>query len=143
MTARLPCRLTDNGIREKEEMATQPEVVQRAEQPYVAIRTLVTMRTIGEVLPELHPEVRSWLRSQGVQPAGQPFFKFNVIDMDRQLEVEVGFPVAAAMTGDDRVLAAVLSAGRYATLRHTGHPDELIDATRRLALPDGGAGLRS
>ena len=113
-------------------MATQPEVVQRAEQPYVAIRALVTMQTLGEVLPGLHPEVRRWLRSQGVQPTGQPFFKFNVIDMDRQLEVEVGIPVATAMTGDDRVLAAVLPAGRYATLRHTGHPDKLIDATRTL-----------
>jgi effector-binding domain-containing protein len=114
------------------EMATQPEVVQRAEQPYVAIRALVTMQTLGEVLPGLHPEVRRWLRSQGVQPTGQPFFKFNVIDMDRQLEVEVGIPVATAMTGGDQVLAAVLPAGRYATLRHTGHPDTLIDATRTL-----------
>ena len=30
-----------------------------------------------------------------MQPAGQPFFKYNVIDMARQVEVEVGFPVAA------------------------------------------------
>ena len=113
-------------------MAPQPGIIQRTEQPYVAIRALVTMQTIGRVLPGLLPEVSSWLSSQGVHPAGPPFFKFNVIDMERQLEVEVGFPVAAAMTGDDQVLAGVLPPGRYATLQHTGHPDGLIDATRTL-----------
>jgi hypothetical protein len=45
-------------------MAAQPGIVQRTEQPYVAIRALVTMQTLGEVLPRLHPEVRRWLRSQ-------------------------------------------------------------------------------
>ena len=99
-------------------MAAQPGIVQRSEQPYVAIRALVTMQTFGEVVPRLHPEVRSWLRSQDGQPAGPPFCRYNVIDMDRQLEVEAGFPVAAPVTGDDQVLAAVLPAGRYADLWH-------------------------
>jgi GyrI-like small molecule binding protein len=76
--------------------------------------------------------VRRWRRSQGVQPAGQPFCKYNVIDMDRQLEVEAGFPVAAPVTSEDRVLAAVLPAGRYAALWHTGHPDGLVGATQAL-----------
>jgi effector-binding domain-containing protein len=90
------------------------------------------MQTIGELLPGLHPVVSGWLSSQGVRPAGPPFFKFNVIDMDRELEVEVGFPVAATMTGDAQVLAGVLPPGRYATLQHIGHPDGLIDSTRTL-----------
>ena len=113
-------------------MAAQPGIVQRAEQPYAAIRAHVTMQTLGEVVPGLHPEVRRWLRSRGVQPAGQPFYKYNVIDMDRKLEVEAGFPVAAPVSGEDQVLAAVLPAGRYATLWHTGHPDGLPDTTRAL-----------
>jgi hypothetical protein len=41
------------------------------------------------------------LRSRGVQSAGQPFYRYNVIDMDRQLEVEAGFPVAAPVTGEE------------------------------------------
>jgi effector-binding domain-containing protein len=59
---------------------------------------------------------------------GLPFWKYNVIDMERELEVEVGVPVAAAAAGDDRVLAGVLPAGRHATLRHTGHPDGMVSA---------------
>jgi hypothetical protein len=44
--------------------AQQPGIVQRIEQPYVAVRALVTMQTLGEVLPALHPKVRDWLRSE-------------------------------------------------------------------------------
>jgi len=52
------------------EMAAQPGIVQRAEQPYVAIRALVTMQTLGEVLPPLHPEVNRWLRSRARSQPG-------------------------------------------------------------------------
>jgi DNA gyrase inhibitor GyrI len=52
--------------------------------------------------------------------------------MERELEVEVGVPVASSVDGDDRVLAGVIPGGRYGSLVHTGHPSELMDATRVL-----------
>ena len=109
-----------------------PTVAERPAQPYVAIRAQVTMQTLGAILPPLHPQVSAWLRGRDIPPAGAPFWKYNVIDMDRLLEVEVGVPVTAPVDGDDRVLAGVLPAGRYATLRYTGHPDGLLGATAAL-----------
>jgi hypothetical protein len=53
-------------------MAAEPGIVSRVAQPYVAIRAFVTMQSLGEVMPGLHPEVRGWLRSRGVQSAGRP-----------------------------------------------------------------------
>jgi RNA polymerase sigma-70 factor (ECF subfamily) len=113
-------------------MAADPTIVKRTEQPYVAVRALVTMQTLGDVLPELHPQVRRYLRSRGVEPAGDPFCRYNLIDMARQLEIEAGFPVADPVAGEDQVLAAFLPAGRYATLWHTGHPAGLVGATETL-----------
>lgn len=113
-------------------MWTEPQLVQRAEQPYAAIRVLVTMQELGDVVPPLNDEVFAWLAQQGVQAAGPPFWKYNVIDMERQLEIEAGAPTASAITGDDRVSTGVLPAGTYATLTNTGHPSTLIDATRAL-----------
>jgi effector-binding domain-containing protein len=110
----------------------EPRIIHRDEQPYAAIRALVTMETLAAVLPPLHPALRNWLQEHQVDPAGAPFFKYNVIDMDRQLEVEVGFPVADAVPADERVLAGALRAGEYATVLYTGHPAGLIDATRAL-----------
>jgi effector-binding domain-containing protein len=103
-----------------------PVVAGRPAQPYVAIRAQVTMQTMDAILPPLGPQVLAWLRERDIPAAGPPFWKYNVIDMDRILEVEVGVPVTAPVDGDDRVLAGVLPAGRYATLRYTGHPDGLI-----------------
>jgi effector-binding domain-containing protein len=121
------------AFREEEaEMTAEPRIVDRTEQPYIAIRALVTMQELGQVLPGLHPQAYQWLGTHGGQPTGPPFWKYNVVDMDRQLEVEVGVPVATAMSGDDRVLAAILPAGRYATLVHVGHPAGLEGATRTL-----------
>ncbi len=113
-------------------MLSEARIVERPAQPYVAIRAQVAMQTIGTILPELHPHVYAWLRERDIPPAGPPFWKYNVIDMDRGLEVEVAVPVAAAMDGDGQVLADVLAPGRYATLRYTGHPDGLLGATASL-----------
>lgn len=109
-----------------------PVVAERQSQPYVAIKAQATMQTMDQILPPLMPQVFAWLGERGIPPAGPPFWKYNVIDMMRLLEVEVGVPVAAPAEGDDRVLAGVLPAGRYATLRYTGHPDGLIDVVASL-----------
>src|ERR1700750_674540 len=113
-------------------MLSEAQVIERSVQPYVAIKSQVTMQTLGAVLPGLHSRVFAWLGQRGISPAGAPFWKYNVIDMDRSLEVEVGVPVAASGPGDDQVLASVPAPGRYATLRYTGHPDGLLGATASL-----------
>lgn len=111
---------------------SQPTIIDRAAQPYVAITSSVPMNQLGSNLPPLIGEVFGWLGARDIAPAGSPFWKYNIIDMEGELEVEVGIPVASEVTGDDRVQGGVLPAGRYATLHHVGHPDELIDATAAL-----------
>jgi effector-binding domain-containing protein len=111
---------------------SEPTLHERPEQPYAAIKVLVTMPELGAVVPPLNGEVFDWLAQHGVMPAGPPFWKYNVIDMARQLEIEAGVAVEQPITGDDRVTAGVLPAGIYATSLHVGHPDALIDATRDL-----------
>ncbi len=112
-------------------MPGTPEIVIRPEQPYVAIKARVTMAEIGG-LGERLGEVFGWLGSRGLAPAGAPFFKYDVIDMARELEMEAGVPVAAAVDGDDHVVSGMLPTGRYATVTHVGHPGELMEVTRAL-----------
>ena len=112
-------------------MSDTPEIVTRAEQPYVAIRGRVSMAEIGAYAVRT-PEVFAWLGAHGLPPAGPPFMRYNVIDMTRELEIDNGVPVAAPVEGDAEVIAGVLPAGRYATLTHVGHPSELMAATKAL-----------
>src|SRR5580700_7281658 len=113
-------------------MLTLPKIVERAEQPYVAIVANVTMHDIGPTARTLLPEVFGWLAARRSAPAGAPFFRYNVIDMARQLEIEFGVPTAAAVNGDARVHPGRLPAGRYASLVHRGPYDELYDANAAL-----------
>jgi effector-binding domain-containing protein len=119
-----------------------PEIVTRAEQPYVAIRGHVSMAEIGAFAGRTG-EVFGWLGARGLTPAGPPFLKYNVIDMARQLEIETGVPVAAKVdsAGDGEVVSGVLPAGRYATVTHAGHPSELMGVTKALLDWAAGQGL--
>jgi effector-binding domain-containing protein len=119
---------------------SEPEIVTRAEQPYVAIRGHVTMAEIGAFAGRTG-EVFGWLGARGLAPAGPPFLKYNVIDMARQLEIETGVPVSAPAAGEGEVISGVLPAGRYATVTHVGHPSELMGVTKALLDWAAGQGL--
>ena len=112
-------------------MSAAPEIEIRTEQPYVAIRARVSMAELGAFAARTG-EVFGWLGARDLVPAGPPFFKYNVIDMTRELEMETGVPVATAVAGDDHVVSGVLPAGRYATVTYTGHPSELVEVTKAL-----------
>lgn len=99
---------------------TEPKVDIRAEQSYMGIRTQVPMSELPTVIPQFIDEVFGWLGAQDVPPAGAPFIRFHVINMEAKLDVEIGVPVASTPKGDDRVRGSVLPAGRYASLIYTG-----------------------
>jgi effector-binding domain-containing protein len=106
--------------------AVQPVVERRARQPYVGITESITLETFDVVERRL-AEVLTWLAAEGVEPAGPPFFRYRVIDMFRQLEVEAGVPVAAGIGTAGDVRLGVLPEGRYVTYTHIGPPDTHID----------------
>jgi hypothetical protein len=76
-------------------MITSPKIVERGEQPYVAVKSVVSMKEIGAVAGKFLEEISGWVGGHGLTPAGAPFFKYNVVDMERGLEIEFGVPTAA------------------------------------------------
>jgi len=73
-----------------------------------------------------------WLARHGITPAGPPFIRYLVIDMENELQVGLGVPVAGEVEADDRIRYDVLPAGRYVTLRHAGPYDGLIASNATL-----------
>jgi len=114
------------------QMITSPKVVDRSEQPYVAVKSVVTMKEIGAAAGKFLGEVFGWVGGHGLTPAGAPFFKYNVVDMEHGLEIEFGVPTATLVAGDDRVVASTLPAGRYASLVYRGPYEQLYDANAAL-----------
>ena len=111
--------------------AVQPQIVDRLETPYLGVRRSITMEQFDQVADRI-PEIMAFLGERHIAPAGPPFFRYNVIDMEGELDVEVGVPLADPIGGHDEMNPGILPAGRYATLTHVGHPDQLIDVTAQL-----------
>ncbi len=109
----------------------EPTVVERPEQPYAFIRGSVRMDSFAGIADRLG-ELIGWVSGRGVEFAGAPFFRFNSIDMEGELEVEAGLPVVALPEPEGDVKVAMLPAGRYATVLHTGHPDQLLGVITQL-----------
>lgn len=101
-------------------MIGEPKIDERAAQPYVGIRVQVPHQELPNVIPQLIGETAGWLGGKGIEPAGAPIIRYHVINMDTKLDIEIGFPVANAVAGDERVNAGVIPAGRYASLVYTG-----------------------
>lgn len=109
----------------------QPAIIERTAQPYVAFRESATMQTM-DAPARRFPELFGWLEDRGIPPTGAPFYKYDVIDMARELIVEVGVPVASMPDVPDGMIAGVLPAGRYVSVTHVGHPDRLVDVVRAM-----------
>jgi effector-binding domain-containing protein len=113
-------------------MITSPKIVERFEQPYVAIKSVVKREEIGPTAGRLFEEVFGWLSGRGLAPTGAPFFRYTAVNMEQGLEIEFALPTAEPLTGDDSVLAGLLPAGRYASLLHRGPYEQLYEANGAL-----------
>jgi effector-binding domain-containing protein len=113
-------------------VSESPTIETRIDQPYAAIPVSVRMEELGTVVPPLTGRVFEWLAARGIAPAGPPFWRYVVVDMETKLDLETGVAVSSPVEGDGEVSAGTLPAGRYATVVHTGHPDTLVTATRDL-----------
>jgi effector-binding domain-containing protein len=98
----------------------EPKLEERNEQQYVGIRTQTPVKNLQDVIPQLLDELFGWLGQRGIAPAGAPFIRYYVINMEADMDVELGVPVATAVPGDNRVSPGVLPSGRYAALTYTG-----------------------
>jgi effector-binding domain-containing protein len=98
----------------------EPTIELRPSQPYLGIAGRVT-DGVPALVDSIFPELFRWLGQHGIEPAGPPFIRFRKLDADGEpLELEVGAPVSGDETGDERVRADALPAGRYLTMMHVG-----------------------
>src|SRR5262245_45334609 len=113
-------------------MITLPSTVARDAQPYVAVHQQLKIDEIGPATGKSFAKVFAFLKSKGKKPAGPPFIKYNVIDMERLLDVEFGFPVDDEVPAADGLCSKALPQGRYAHIGFTGDFKHLIDVNAML-----------
>lgn len=96
----------------------EPRVVERAAQPYVAIRRQVDI-PFGTIATKTMKQVAKAIKAQGIQGTGAAIFKYNIVVMPA-LEIEFGYETETLQTTSGELMAGTLPAGRYAELRFVG-----------------------
>jgi effector-binding domain-containing protein len=108
---------------------TLPRIVTHAAQPALVRHVALTMNDLDSAGPAALDGVADWMAQQGIAPAGPGFFRYDLINMAGQMGMAFGYPVAPGTQGAGDIAAETLPAGRYISVLHHGHPDELYDAT--------------
>ncbi|PKQ25241.1 MAG: hypothetical protein CVT64_11095 [Actinobacteria bacterium HGW-Actinobacteria-4] len=102
-----------------------PALEERGEVRYVAQPRSVTMRELGDAIPQGFGAVMEWMVSQGIEPSGPPLIRYRVIDMDSELQVEIGWPVAEPVVAGPDLISDSLPAGTYGVVTYS-NPEEGI-----------------
>ncbi len=110
-------------------MLSEPKLEQRPMRHYVSIHAKARIQDLPQILGSMFDEVAQWIEQHGIVPSGAPFMRYTVIDMDNELEFEVGEPVPENVRGDSRVQSGQMPGGRYLTAVYTGDSRHLMDAT--------------
>lgn len=108
-------------------MLTLPTIIERAAQPYVAVRERVALSEMRPVVDRSFQTLFGWLGRNGVAPAGAAFFKYNLADMSNKFEIEFAVPVEKQAQAGGDLIAGLLPAGRYAQVTWTGPYEALFD----------------
>lgn len=104
-----------NGGREHD-MISEPEITFRPQRYTIGIRTIAPFRGMFAVRDKLLKELRLWVQQHDISEQGPYFLRYHVIDMNDQMDIEVGYVVSEHHPGDAHVAPGVLPAGNYASL---------------------------
>jgi effector-binding domain-containing protein len=110
----------------------QCEVKDLSPQPTLSIRTRSSAEAFPEQLGEAFCAIAEYLSELGQEPAGPPFAAYYNMDM-QDLDVEIGFPVAAPLPSKANIQASQVPGGRVASCIYVGPYSEMESAYETLA----------
>ena len=90
-------------------MPAEPQIAARAPQAYAGLPMTVTMSSFASAIDAGFPELFGTLAGQGVEPAGPPIIVYHVIDMEGDMEVELGVPGRIMVPGGHHQVIASTS----------------------------------
>jgi len=103
------------------------DIVERTETKTLGVRYRTPASELSKTMGPIYGEIAAHMAKNGIPFAGPPYARYFNMDMN-DLDLEIGFPIAAPAAGAGRVAAGTLPGGAYATATHTG-PYETIEST--------------
>jgi len=123
-------------------MSIQCETIDRPAQATLSIRSRANVAELPELMGQVFGAIKQYLREAGQFPIGAPYAAYFNMDM-QDLDVESGFPVAAALPGKGDVQPGEIPAGRAASCVHVGPYDQFEQTYAALTAFVAGQGLEA
>jgi len=117
---------------QEDHMLTEPKIIEKSEQPYAAIPLKLRQPEISGTAPPLIDEVIAWVKEQGGELNGPPFFDYITFYPGGEMDMLVGMPTSTVLPAGGRFATGMLPGGRYASLTATVPYHELHDANMKL-----------
>lgn len=102
------------------EILEGPKVERRPEAPYVGVRMVTPFRGMLGVRDKLLDEVMDFAETSELAVVEYGFLRLLVVDMQGDMEIEVGVKTRKRTDFAGRIESGVLPAGNYATLSYRG-----------------------
>jgi effector-binding domain-containing protein len=108
-------------------MISPCEVIDRPAQTVLSIRTHTAMQNLPAILGQAYGAIGQYLGQLRQPPAGAPFVFYYNMDM-QNLDVEIGFPVAAKLPGQGNIQPNEIPGGKAAVCLYTGPYNQMEPA---------------
>ena len=103
-------------------ISIRPQLQTGCAQPYIAIPVQL-LPADWKQLKILIDELTNWLNHQSVKIAGPLFYRYHTYGVANTIRgIEVGYPVAGEVKGNNRIVTSKIPEGVFATLIHCGQP---------------------
>lgn len=87
------------------------EILQTREQPVIMIRTRAKVEDLPMLIGESYGKMAAYLKATGEFLSEVPYVAYHNMDM-RNLDVEIGFPVARALPGQEDIHPRIIPGGK-------------------------------
>ncbi len=95
------------------------EIKEMPERKTIVVKTTTSVRELPAVLGGIYGELMGYLQKSELSMTGPPFVLYRNADMEA-LQIEAGFPVDRAVTGEGRIEGGAIPGGRVLSAIHTG-----------------------
>ena len=95
------------------------EIVEARPTPTVSLHARTSLEGLPTLIGTALARVAQYLADHGESPDGPPFVAYRNQDM-KDLDVEIGFPVAHAVSGSGPIDSGVIPGGRHAVCVYVG-----------------------
>lgn len=93
---------------------TSIDLIEQPEQPVIFLRTRTSLEDLPRLIGQSYAMMGNFLRESKQAPSDVPYVAYHNMDM-ADLDVEIGFPMAAPVMPPEGICRGVIPAGLFAT----------------------------